>query len=224
MPRSAYVELEGETRWKGSEDLKAHLVPIETVRPNPANEMAHGDFNIRTIQNSLQDFGQQELLKVRADGMLVAGHGRLQAIKEAADKLGWTHVAVSRFTGSAKEAKKLGLVLNRSGQLAEWNIDNLAETISDLQEEEGALERLGFKDDEVSALLEGAEESHWEPEEGDEARMGGMTTHLILPATRAEASEVMKLLQHAQERTNSQTLTAALLVVLRETEDDADPA
>lgn len=217
-----YVELTGERVWRGAPALQDHLVPIERVKPDPRNARAHNPFNLKTIQESLRKFGQQELLIVRPNGTLVAGEGRLRAITQAPD-LGWTHVAAVVFAGSDSMAKQLGLVLNRSGELAEWNIDNLTDLITEFQDDNGVdLEALGFRDQEVKALLDGdgmnGETTLWQPGDGEEdgARMGGQITHLILPATQREANEIMKLLRDLQAETGAPTLTAALLQALRE--------
>jgi len=77
-----------ETRWEGAEPLRQHLVPIDSLVPDPKN----GRFDLSTpqgrgaqtkhlkrLQESLLRWGQVRAVLVDPDGMLV--------------ELGWTHIA-----------------------------------------------------------------------------------------------------------------------------------
>jgi ParB family chromosome partitioning protein len=65
--------------------------PIEKVVPNPKNRNKHPEDQIEDLMRVIRYQGfRQPLIISRADGLLVAGHGRL----EAAKRLGMTRVPV----------------------------------------------------------------------------------------------------------------------------------
>jgi ParB-like chromosome segregation protein Spo0J len=85
-------------RWEGAEALRQHLVPIDSLKPDPENHR----FNLATpqgrgaktkhlkrLQESLLRWGQVRAVLTDADDVLVAGHH----VTEAARLIGWTHVA-----------------------------------------------------------------------------------------------------------------------------------
>ena len=62
--------------------LTIHRVPLDSLAPDPANARTHGDENLDAIEASLRRFGQVEPLVVQAGtGRIIAGHGRLAAMK-----------------------------------------------------------------------------------------------------------------------------------------------
>jgi len=66
--------------------LAVRRVPLSSIYEDPANARLHGERNLDAIQASLRRFGQAEPLVLNArTGRLVAGHGRLQAMR----RLGW---------------------------------------------------------------------------------------------------------------------------------------
>ena len=135
-----YVEVEG---WKGAQELVALLVPIAEVTEDPANVRTHDALNLSTIANSLREFGQTQPVIVRPTGVLIAGEGRLRAMR---DVLGWTQVARVVFTGSEAEATHLALMDNRSGELGAWDYEGLGRDLADLHDAGENLVEMGWKD------------------------------------------------------------------------------
>lgn len=129
--------------------LKIRRVPLDSIYEDPANARVHGERNLAAIVASLQRFGQAEPLVVNArTGRLVAGHGRLQAMR----KLGWREADIVEVDMAEIDATALGIALNRSGELAEWDDSALGRLLEQLRAED-ALEGVGFELDEVDALL-----------------------------------------------------------------------
>jgi hypothetical protein len=60
---------------------------------------------------------------------VIHGNGRLQAALE----LGWTHVAANIVDVDDATAKAMAIVLNRTGELAEWNKDELDKLLREVQ-------------------------------------------------------------------------------------------
>jgi len=129
--------------------LVLRRVAIASIRPDPQNARTHDETNVAAIRASLERFGQVEPLVVRpSDGRLIAGHGRLEAMRA----LGWTEADVVDVEVSDAQAAALGVALNRTAELAGWDSEALAKIIDSL-EDDADLAALGFSDGEVDRLL-----------------------------------------------------------------------
>jgi len=135
--------------------MKAELVPIDSLTFDPSNVRKHGEQNLATIKASLNRFGQQKPIVVDANGVVRAGNGTLAAAKA----LGWKEIAVVRSTLAGSEATAYAIADNRTAELAEWDEDALAETLSALQcEDEALLDAAGFDAAELSKMIDGMAE------------------------------------------------------------------
>jgi ParB-like chromosome segregation protein Spo0J len=95
--------------------LSLRRVPLDAILLDPANVRLHPERNLEAIRASLQRFGQAEPLVVqRSSQRLIAGHGRVQAMRE----LGWTEADIVEVDADDVTATALGIALNRSGELA----------------------------------------------------------------------------------------------------------
>ena len=144
--------------------LQIARVALEDLHLDPANARAHGDRNLAAIVSSLERFGQVEPLVVnRGTGRVVGGNGRLVAMR----KLGWTQCDVVEIDIDGVEAAALGIALNRTAELAEWDDPALGALLAELRAED-ALLGVGFDDAEVDAVL-----AELEAEAGGEANDPG---------------------------------------------------
>ncbi len=135
--------------------MKSETVPIDSLNFDPANVRKHGEQNLATIKASLNRFGQQKPIVVDANGVVRAGNGTLMAAKA----LGWKEIAVVRSTLAGSEATAYAIADNRTAELAEWDEDALAETLSALQcEDEALLDAAGFDSAELSRMIDGMAE------------------------------------------------------------------
>jgi len=125
-------------------------LPLERLVADPANARLHGQANLDAIQASLTRFGQAEPLIVQAGtGRVIAGHGRLLAMKA----LGWTECDVVELPVAGMDATALGIALNRTAELAEWDDGTLARLLEQLRAED-ALDGVGFSNQEIDRLLD----------------------------------------------------------------------
>jgi DNA modification methylase len=105
---------------------------------------------MESIIGSLKRFGQAEPLVVQAGtGRIIGGNGRLLAMKH----LGWTECDVVEVELESIDATALGIALNRSGSLGEWNEPELAKLLEQLRTED-ALDGVGFSSEDLDALLD----------------------------------------------------------------------
>jgi DNA modification methylase len=129
--------------------LAIRRVPIASLIPDPANVRKHGDANLDAIIASLRRFGQAEPIIVQAKtGRIIAGHGRLMAMR----KLAWTECDVVELDVDDLTCTTLGLALNRTAELAEWDEPGLAKVLSELKGL-GELDGVGFSTSEVDELI-----------------------------------------------------------------------
>jgi ParB-like chromosome segregation protein Spo0J len=126
-------------------------VPIDSVFEDPGNARKHGERNLETISNSLRSFGQVESLVVqKSTGKVIGGNGRLRVMKE----LGWDEVDIAEVDIGEAQSVSLGIALNRTAELAEWNDDILGPLLNGLvTDDEALLEAAGFSEDDLAALL-----------------------------------------------------------------------
>lgn len=125
-------------------------VPLESIHHDPSNARSHPERNLAEIEHSLAHFGQVEPLVVqKSTGKVIGGNGRLTAMK----KLGWKECSIVELDVDNAQATALGIALNRTADLAEWDNETLATLLESLRQDD-ALDLTGFDSDELDALLE----------------------------------------------------------------------
>jgi DNA modification methylase len=129
--------------------LAVRRVPIASLLPDPANARKHGEQNLDAIVASLRRFGQAEPLVVQAKtGRVIAGHGRLLAMRQ----LGWTECDTVELDVDDLKATALGIALNRTAELAEWDEPVLAKILGELKSID-EIEGVGFSVAEIDDLI-----------------------------------------------------------------------
>ncbi len=132
-----------------TKSLHIKRVPLESLHLDPANARVHGDLNLDAIIASLKRFGQAEPLVIqKKTGRIVGGNGRFVAMKQ----LGWTECDIVQVDVDDITATSLGIALNRTAELADWDEETLGRLLSDLRTED-ALDGVGYSNDEIDALL-----------------------------------------------------------------------
>ena len=108
--------------------LTVEEVPIDLLRPDPANPRRISDEELDALERSLRQFGfVQPVLARKEDGAVIGGHQRLVAAR----RLGLTTVPVTYLDLSIEQARLLNLGLNKiSGS---WDEQLLARLLADLQ-------------------------------------------------------------------------------------------
>jgi DNA modification methylase len=86
-------------------------------------------------------------------------------------QLGWTECDVIELDLDGLEATALGIALNRTGELAEWDGETLAKLLDELRVE-GALDGVGFDDAEIDELLAGLEDEVGEIDDQGAGELG----------------------------------------------------
>ena len=136
---------------------KILLRPVAELRTHAGNARVHGAAQIEQIKASMLAFGFTNPLLVDEDGVLIAGHGRL----EAAVALGIEKVptiVLRHLSAAQKEA--LRLADNRIAENATWDQALLRDALAAVQAAPDIdLGALGFSADELAAILAAADEA-----------------------------------------------------------------
>ncbi len=130
--------------------LSIRRVPLGELHADPANARLHGERNLDAIKASLARFGQAEPLVVRrSTGRVIGGNGRLVAMKA----LGWTECDIVELDLDDTQATALGIALNRTAELAEWDTSGLASLLESLKID-NKLDGVGFDEAEMQQVLD----------------------------------------------------------------------
>lgn len=107
---------------------------IADLIPDPKNARRRGPRAEGMIVKSLQEVGAARSIVIDEDGRILAGNGTVQAAAEAGienvtivDASGLELVAVRRSGLTEAQKKRLAVLDNRTGELAEWDAGILAE-------------------------------------------------------------------------------------------------
>jgi hypothetical protein len=188
-------------------DLQIERWPIERLIPFARNPRTHTEEQVAQIAASIVEFGWTNPVLVGADGVIIAGHARLQAAR----KLGMSEVPVI-VLDHLTEAQRRALVI-ADNQLAlagtGWDEDLLRGLLVDLRQDDFNLDVLGFSDEELNAWLsqepgaqEGLTEEDAVPEPLEEpvTRRGDLWilgNHRLLCGDSASSEDVKRLVEGA---------------------------
>jgi len=132
------------------QNLKIEQVALRELSLPEQNPRKHSAENIAAIKESLRTFGQPEPILVRkADKTIIHGCGRYAAMRE----LKWPFCRVVFLEVSEIEADALAVTLNRTAELASWNMPELSDILDRLQSEGVSLSGLGWTDGQLDGLI-----------------------------------------------------------------------
>ena len=101
--------------------LNVEYRKVEALIPYARNARTHSDEQIAQIAASIAEFGFTNPILIGADGIIIAGHGRL----EAAQKLGMQEVPVVVLDHlSPIQRRALVIADNRIAENAGWDEDD----------------------------------------------------------------------------------------------------
>ena len=121
--------------------IQVEYVPIGDVRPYEGNPRQN-DAAVDAVAASIREFGWRQPIVCDADGVIIAGHTRYRA----ALSLGMPEVPVVYARDLDPErVRAYRLADNRTGELAEWDMDLLAQELDGLSDLDMA--PFGFDDD-----------------------------------------------------------------------------
>ncbi|HLF72170.1 MAG TPA: ParB N-terminal domain-containing protein, partial [Dehalococcoidia bacterium] len=132
-------------------DRSLHLVdvPIDELRPDPANPRRISDDQLEALTRSLKEYGfVQPVIARSEDKTVIGGHQRLLAAR----RLGYKTVPVIFLDVTLEQARVLNLGLNKIS--GDWDKELLGRLLADLKPlEDVDLSLTGFSEDELAKLL-----------------------------------------------------------------------
>jgi ParB-like chromosome segregation protein Spo0J len=144
--------------------LKIEYRRIDDLTPYTGNSRTHSDKQIAQIAASIRTFGFTNPVLIGDAGLIVAGHGRV----EAAKLLGNDEVPTIEL-GHLSDAERRAYVIadNRLAELAGWDRDILAIELQALSELDldFDLEITGFETAELDLLLDGPDAGEADPDD-----------------------------------------------------------
>jgi len=125
---------------------------IDQLKPHAANPRRHSKKQVRQIADSIRVFGFNVPVLIDRDGNVIAGHGRLLAVRE----LGWTEVptlCLDHLTPT--QARAFQIADNKLTENAEWDDRLLAQQLKDLSLSglDFSLELTGFEMAEIDLRI-----------------------------------------------------------------------
>ncbi len=136
--------------------------PIERLRGYKKNSRTHSEDQITKIAASIAEFGFTNPVLAKADGELIAGHGRVMAAQRLG--IGIVPVIVLDYLTDAQRRAYI-IADNQLATLAGWDDGILQAELRDLMAEGFDLNLVGFESAELDRLLMGEQEE--EDEGGD---------------------------------------------------------
>lgn len=131
--------------------MKTSLLSLDQIRPYERNPRRN-DAAVAAVAGSIREFGFQQPIVVDEKGIIIAGHTRYKA----ASQLGLQEVPVVVASDlTPAQIKAYRIADNKLGELAEWDLDLLAEELAELEAAHADLDLLGFDDAELTELLLG---------------------------------------------------------------------
>lgn len=136
-------------------DLVVSTLPVAALVPYAENARTHSPAQVAQIAASIAEFGFVNPVLVDAEGVLIAGHGRVVAAKQ----LGHASVPVLRLGHlSPAQARALRLADNQIALNSGWDEALLAAEIARIRDEAVVdLDVLGFSGMELDRLLAAAD-------------------------------------------------------------------
>lgn len=130
--------------------LAVRYVAVGDIIPAARNARTHSAAQVVQLVRSIQEFGWTNPLLVDERGVIIAGHGRLEAAKQ----LALPEVPTIALTGlSAAQKRALALADNQLALNAGWDEELLRLELSELDSAEFDLSLVGFSDEQLTDIL-----------------------------------------------------------------------
>lgn len=116
--------------------IKVENRAVDDIHPYELNAKEHSEDQVKKLAESILRDGFSAPISVDRDGVIIAGHGRFEAIKH----LGWEHVpVVVRDDITAVQAKRLRIADNKLSS-DEWNDKLLGLDLQDIMGEDDSFD------------------------------------------------------------------------------------
>lgn len=173
---------------------------VSELIPYINNSRTHSEEQITQIVSSIKEFGFTNPILIDKENSIIAGHGRLQAVK----RLGLEEVPCILISGLTKtQIKALIIADNQLALNAGWDLEKLSVEIEGLEDDKFDISLLGFDDNFIKDLLnkekEGLTDEDAVPEilENPKSKLGDLWllgSHRLLCDSSTNIDSVNKLM------------------------------
>lgn len=184
-----------------ADDLLPLAQPIGLLKLLPGNPR-RGD--VQAVARSYERFGQRKPVVARRDGTVIAGNHQLQA----AQQLGWSHLAVVWTDDDDTTAKAFALADNRLSELGGQDEDALQKFIEEVAIDTDLLAATGYDLSTLDSLI--AEVGEDEPDEHVTGEVLPMTrTHFLVSGPVGKHSAIYERLLEITRELEGLSIDAA---------------
>lgn len=141
-----------------------NFVAIDEIAPYEKNSRTHNTSQIKQIMESIKAFGFTNPLLIDEDFNLIAGHGRLEAIKQL-NTVDFKDNPVKEVpcivVSGLNEVERKALVIadNKIALNAGWDMDILGQELLEIEEANFDMDLIGFSESELANILGDFEEA-----------------------------------------------------------------
>lgn len=137
-------------------------IPLNEIIPYNRNPRQN-DNAVEIVARSIKEFGFQNPIILDKDNVIIAGHTRYKAAK----MLGLTEVPVLWAENlTSEQVKAYRIMDNKSGEIANWDMEALQKEINELKDMNFDLDLTGFNKLEISSI-----EKMFEPTDDDQGAL-----------------------------------------------------
>ena len=130
---------------------KIEIYDINEIKPYGKNPKTHPLAQIELLKKQFQDKGFVGAVWIDENNELIAGHARLEALKELKE----TKIPAIKVTGLTEQQKiELRISDNKSTELGVWDYDILYSEIKALEKAGYDLDLTGFSETEINSILD----------------------------------------------------------------------
>lgn len=149
-----------ESKAQAAKQLTITYVRPHSLQPYPGNARVHNRKQIRALKASIRRFGYTQPALVNEKGEIIAGHGRVEAAKQA----GLATIPVIQIDHLSDDERRAYILAdNQLALKAGWDREILATELQHLVDVSFDLEIAGFEAPEVDLLLEIANDTRRDP-------------------------------------------------------------
>lgn len=137
---------------------KQGLIEIDKIKPYERNAKIHNSLQLEQIKNSILEFGFTNPLIVDSEFNLIAGHGRLEALKML-NRVEFKNNPIKEvnavFIDGLSETQKRALIIadNKIAENSIWDDELLKSELIELDDLNFDLDLLGFNNDELKNIF-----------------------------------------------------------------------
>lgn len=140
--------------------MKVTMRPIGAIKPYEKNPRQN-DGAVDAVAKSIKEFGWRQPIVVDENDEIIVGHTRWRAAQQLGQKKVPVHTATDL---TPEQIRAYRLADNATGEIAEWDMDLLANEVLALQESDYALDMLGFDETSLSRILDAGNEEVPDPD------------------------------------------------------------